>query len=63
MSDPRFPLKCQKRGSMLTYVHSQGPAGIYQAAHFHRCRNHGVVILPPSGIVRVDDPNDSAMRH
>jgi hypothetical protein len=63
MADPHFPLKCPECGSKLVYVRSEGPADIYQATHFYRCRRHGVVILPPSGIVRLDDPNDSAVRH
>ena len=63
MPDPQFPLKCPKCGTPLVYVRSEGPADIYQATHFYRCRNNGVVILPPSGIVRVDDPNDSVVRH
>ena len=63
MPDPRYPLKCPKCGSKLAYVRSEGPADIYQATHFYRCRNHGAVVLPPSDIVRVDDPNDSVVRH
>jgi hypothetical protein len=64
MPDPfGITLMCPKCGYPLAYVRSEGPAEIYQAMHFYRCLPHGVVILPPSGIVRVDDPDDSAVRH
>lgn len=57
MPDPQFPLNCPSCGAKLTYTHSQ------RDTHFYRCPRHGVVVLPPSGIVRVDDPDDSAVRH
>lgn len=63
MPDPQFPVKCPKCSYPLSYVRSEGPADIYEATHFCRCPKHGVVVLPPTGIVRVDDPNDSAVRH
>ena len=63
MPDPGFPLKCPKCGYPLAYVRSEGTADIYQATHSYRCPRHGVVILPPSGIVRIDNPNDSVVRH
>jgi hypothetical protein len=36
---------------------------IAQALHFYRCPQHSVVVLPPTGIARVDDPQDSVVRH
>jgi hypothetical protein len=41
----------------LVYRHSQGDT------HLYRCPKHGVVVLPPSGIVHIDDPDESAVRH
>jgi hypothetical protein len=63
MPDPGFPVNCPKCGAALVYVRSEGPTDIYAATHFYRCWRHGVVVLPPNGIIRVDDPNDSVVRH
>ena len=52
MPNPGFPLNCPKCGQKLAYVRSEGEN------HFYRCPSHGAVILPPSGVVRVDDPDD-----
>ena len=57
MPSPVLPLNCLKCGTRLVYRHSQGDT------HFYRCPKHGVVVLPPSGIIRVDDPDNSAVRH
>jgi hypothetical protein len=35
---------------LLTYRWSEGET------HFDKCRVHGIVVLPPDGRVRVDDP-------
>ena len=57
MPDPGFPVNCPKCGQRLTYVRSEGET------HFYRCPRDGAVILPPNGIVRVDNPEDSAVTH
>ena len=62
MRDPQF-LKCPACGYPLTYVRSEGPTDVHQATHVYCCRNHGVVVHPPSGIIQVEDPDHSALRH
>ena len=58
MPDPfGITLKCPKCGAPLTYQHSQGEV------HFYRCPKHGRLVLPPSGVIQIDDPDDSAVRH
>ena len=58
MPDPfGITLKCLKSGAPLTYQHSQADV------HFYWCATHGRLVLPPSGIMQVDDPDDSAVRH
>jgi hypothetical protein len=47
-----FPVNCPKCGQLLTYLRSEGEW------HFYRCPTHQTVVLPPSGRVKVDDPND-----
>ena len=58
MPDPfGIQLKCPTCGQQLTYQYSQGDT------HYYRCSTHGRLVLPPSGIIQMDDPDDSAVRH
>ena len=58
MADPfGIPLRCPKCGQRLTHQYSQGET------HYYRCPTHGRLILPPNGIMQMDDPEDSAVRH
>jgi hypothetical protein len=44
-------------GQLLTYVRSDGEW------HFYRCPTHQTVVLPPNGRMKVDDSEDSDVRH
>ena len=57
MPDPGLPVNCPTCGQPLTYVRSDGEW------HFYRCPTHQTVVLPPNGRMKVDDPEDSEVRH
>jgi hypothetical protein len=47
-ADPEFAVNCPECGTATDYVRSEaGPM------HIYRCRRHGLIMLPPSGIGRV----------
>jgi hypothetical protein len=47
MADPGFPINCPTCGAALVYLRSDdGPTRLY------RCARHGILLLPPDGLVR-----------
>jgi len=56
-ADPNFPVSCPHCGRKLVYRRTE------DATHFYRCERNGMLILPPDGRVRVEDPENPATRH
>ena len=49
----RHPAALSQLRRELTYQSSQ------EGTHYYRCPTHGRLILPPNGIIQMDDPDDS----
>lgn len=50
-------LHCPECGRALSYIRSD------RTVHFFRCERHQTVVFLPNGQIKVDDPNDSSVRH